>query len=372
MKKIALIINPVAGLGGMAGLKGSDSVQKQQQALDCGYTSAVQEKAALALKQVIALKDSFELWTAPGKMGADAAIAAGFNPVVFGEEKVVTGRTDTVNHARFFARKGVDLIIFAGGDGTARDIYDVIGADVPALGIPAGVKMYSAVYAINPTATGIMLKDFVEGRLKNCAQKEVMDMDEQLLGQYGIVPTLRGYLSVPDDKRLLQKGKERTSICADEIAALADWVKSAMKCGEYCIFGPGSTIYGVMDKLGIGGSLLGVDVVLDGKIVCKDAHEKEIFSLLQSECAAKIFVTAIGGQGHIFGRGNQQISARIIRAAGKDAINILVTKEKMTSMELAPLLVDTGDSELDRMLSGYYEIRFSPFESAFYKVGCVL
>ena len=62
-------------------------------------------------------------------------------------------------------------------------------------------------------------------------------------------------------------------------------------------------------------------------------------------------MTPIGGQGFIFGRGNQQISPKVIRQVGLDNIVVVATKSKLD--KLKSLRVDTGDPELDKALRAH-------------------
>jgi len=250
----------------------------------------------------------------------------------------------------------VDLLLFAGGDGTARDICEAINSKVPVLGIPTGVKMQSAVYAINPRTAGdlalmYMLEEPVEIR-----EAEVMDIDEQAFRENRISSRLYGYLKVIYEKNMVQNAKTG-GVAGEEFSldAVAWDIVDNMENDCVYIVGPGTTLRAVMERLGLQKTLLGVDVVQNRKLLASDVNEKQLNELVKNE-KTKIVVTIIGGQGFLFGRGNQQISPEIIRKVGRDNVIVVATPEKLASLRGAPLLVDSGDEEVDRMLSGYIRV----------------
>ena len=213
------------------------------------------------------------------------------------------------------ARHGVDLLLFAGGDGTARDILDAIGDTTTSLGIPAGVKIHSAVFGATPREAGRAALAFLRDGLGATRMAEVMDIDEDAARQGVAAARLYGYLQVPDDTARLQAAKDGGVESGDRaVKALAAAVAAKMEPGVTYVMGPGSTIAAVMDELGLDGTLLGVDVVRDRQVVASDAGERQVLDLIEGR-DARIVVTVIGGQGHILGRGNQQISPQVVRAA---------------------------------------------------------
>ena len=244
-----------------------------------------------------------------------------------------------------------------------------VGDGVTALGIPAGVKMYSSVYATTPRAAGRAAAQFLAGEVPHTRLGEVMDIDEEAFRHGDVQARLYGYLRVPDDTSHVQVTKSPSH--ADEgedILAIAGEVVDSMEDGWLYILGPGTTTKGITDVLGIQKTLLGVDVVLDGAIVASDVTESQLIELLDHGRPAKIIVTAIGGQGHIFGRGNQQIGAKVIRRVGADNIIVVATRRKLGSLGRRPLMVDTGSREIDRELSGYIMVTTGRAESAMVKV----
>jgi predicted polyphosphate/ATP-dependent NAD kinase len=269
------------------------------------------------------------------------------------------------------AAAGVDLILFAGGDGTARNIHNAVGTSVPVLGIPAGVKIHSAVYAVTPSSAGKVASMFLDGRLRSAIEAEVMDIDEEAFRGGTVAAKLYGYLLVPEDKKFIQSVKSggiRTE--RESLHAMAGDVIAGMDGEDDCyyIIGPGTTTRAIMDRLGLENTLLGVDVVREKKVVASDVAEQQLLELVKGG-KARIVVTAIGGQGHIFGRGNQQLSPAVIREVGVDNITVVATKEKLVSLNDKPLLVDTGDAELDDELSGYIRVTTGFRDYAMYKVG---
>ena len=167
MRKLGVIVNPVAGMGGRVGLKGSDGIEILEKARKMGAKPEAPRRAAEALKVIANIKDQIKVYAYPHEMGADECLEAGLEPEVIGSIKSgATRPEDTMEAARLMVAKEVDLILFAGGDGTARNIHTAIGANnIPVLGIPAGVKIHSAVYAINPRSAGEVASLYLQGKV---------------------------------------------------------------------------------------------------------------------------------------------------------------------------------------------------------------
>ena len=369
VRKLGLIVNPIAGLGGSVGLKGTDGVSTYRKALELGAVPRAAPRAVEALRELGRL-DSLEVLTYPGPMGEDEAREAGLSHTVIGSfDSDDTSADDTRRAAVEMAGRSVDLVIFAGGDGTARDLCSAVGDDVTALGIPAGVKMYSGVYATTPRDAGRAAAQLLAGETLHTRLGEVMDIDEEAYRHGDVQARLYGYLRIPDDTSHVQVTKSPSH--ADEgedILAIAGEVADSMQEGSLYILGPGTTTKGIADVLGIPKTLLGVDVVLDGALVASDVTESQLIELLDGGRPAKIVVTAIGGQGHIFGRGNQQIGADVIRRVGTDNIIVVATRRKLGSLGRRPLMVDTGSREIDHEFSGYIMVTTGRSESAMVKV----
>lgn len=382
MKKIGFLINPVAGLGGQAGMKGSDCAGGRRIAAGLGYKKTAGTRAYECIRQ-IREEEGLRVIAPEGEMGGDVLAAANIpyekirtgSPadieIISGKapgEREVTTREDTLRCAKILKDQGIDLLVFCGGDGTARDICEAVEDHVPVLAVPAGVKMYSACYAVSPYQAGTLLRDFIRGRQMNFDYREVMDIDEKDLEDPSVSPVLYGFLQSLSDGIRIQKAKE---ICRGDVSGreeLADYIISAMEEDFLYIIGPGGTTYCLKERLEGEGTLRGVDVARGRKIVLKDGNEKEIFRLLEEGVPAKIIVTCLGGNGFLFGRGNQQISPRIIRRVTKENLILAVTKEKLLSLRSAPMLVDTGDRETDRYLCGYYKIGVNHHETVLYKI----
>ena len=274
-------------------------------------------------------------------------------------------------------RLGADLLLFAGGDGMARDVCAAIGGGegepVAALGIPAGVKMHSAVFALTPRRAGETALRFIRGEL-GVGEAEVMDIDEDAFRAGRVSAALYGYLRVPQDGQAVQAGKSAAAVDERDAArGIGEQVVADMQEGVVYIIGPGTTTRAIADVLGIRKTLLGVDAALDGRLIAADANEGDLLRLTRGK-PAKIVVGVIGGQGYVFGRGNQQISARVIRRvirqAGAGGVIVAATRGKLLALGGKPLLVDTGDSALDRELSGYVSVITGVGESHTYRVSC--
>ncbi len=348
--KVGLLLNPKAGVGGPVGLKGSDGVYGEAMLL--GGQSKVADRAEACLERIV--HDGIEWFTVPGEMGGDSLGHLGITcHLVGGLIAADTSAEDTRQGVRLLCEQGVDLLLFAGGDGTARDVADSIANVAAVLGIPCGVKMHSGVFATTPVTAATLVNKMLAGEILSVVKSEVRDIDESSFRE-GIVKTrFYGELPVPDDLRYVQQtkvgGKEVDALVVQDIAA---YFAENMDSEALYLMGSGSTVATLMDSLGLESTLLGIDVVSNGELLAADVSENQIMEWIEDAPLAKIVVTAIGGQGHVFGRGNQQLSARVIRRVGVRNLEIVATKSKLLRLERRPLLVDTGDVDLDEALAG--------------------
>ena len=355
MKKLGLIVNPIAGMGGRVGLKGTDGPEILAKARELGAAPVAPARAVKTLRSIKRLFKDFELLTYPADMGKDEAEESGLDARVVG--KMIVGGTtseDTKRAAMEMLSDGVDLLIFAGGDGTASDLLDSVDKKAPIIGIPTGVKMHSAVFANNPEAAGEVAARFLREGLP-LREAEVMDIDEEAYRDGRLVAKLKGYALVPYEPVMMQATKEGST--GNELAdqkAIARWVYEMMEKGHVYILGPGTTTRAVAEELGIHDfTLLGVDLIEDYKLVAKDLNEEQILRSIKGK-PATIIVSPIGRQGFILGRGNLQLSPEVLKLVGKNNIWVISTANKST---LTPTLkVDTGDVELDGHFRGYIRV----------------
>jgi predicted polyphosphate/ATP-dependent NAD kinase len=365
-----LIVNPVAGMGGRVGLKGTDGLSERARKL--GAEPVSEARTLRALRRLGPARAGIAVFAAGGAMGASAASQAGLLcQVVTAPAPDETSAADTSVAVRAMLAAEIDLILFAGGDGTARDVYAVTGDRVPILGIPTGVKMQSAVFATSPEAAGDLVTAIVAMPDRSRLQyrpSEVMDIDEDELRRGAISPRLFGYAKVPYIPLLLQNAKVRNH-GLDEAAldAAAHQIAARMDRDALYAIGPGRSTKRILDAMNLSGSLLGTDLVLGGELMARDANERTILDLARDR-TLRIIVGVIGGQGHVFGRGNQELSPAVIRLAGRDGITILASEQKLLALEDKRLLVDTGDLELDRELAGYWRVMVGPQEDMVMKV----
>ncbi len=348
--KIGFVVNPIAGMGGMVGLKGTDGVLAE--ALRRGAEPRAGMRARECLEAFGENPPGIEFLTASGRMGGE--LMSGLAHAVVYDCGLETSGQDTRDACLRFREAGAELLLFSGGDGTARDVYAALGTTIPVVGIPSGVKMHSGVFAVGPKAAAEITAAYAGGKA-DLRDAEVMDVDEEAYRGNQLKTRLYGLLRTPYLPGLLQESKLPSSSNDDESkCAIAVFASEFMSDGSAYILGAGSTTKAIADLLGAEKTLLGVDVIKEGKTLLKDASEKDLLGILAREPKAKILVSPIGAQGFLFGRGTQQISPRVIRAVGARNILYVATPEKLN---LTPhLLVDTGDPALDEELSGYRSV----------------
>ncbi|MFB3889922.1 MAG: ATP-NAD kinase family protein [Candidatus Bathyarchaeia archaeon] len=345
-KTLGFIVNPVAGMGGPVGLKGTDGKKVLAKAVALGAKPVAPAKAEAFLTELRQLKPSLRLLVGAGTMGEYEAQKLGFNCRVVGERKKETSAEDTRVAAKAIVNEGADLLVFCGGDGTARDVQQATDMKLPALGVPTGVKMHSACFAVTPAGAARVAANFLWSELP-LREAEVMDIDEAVFRVGRVSAELYGYLLTPYEPHLIQANKLASPMTEDELrnqAAIAIYIIETMQADTLYIVGPGTTTRVIADLLDQKKTLLGVDIFEDKKIVAADVNEKWILEAIRDR-KAKIIVTPIGGQGFVFGRGNQQISPEVIRRVGLDNVVVIATESKLRN--LSALRVDTGDAELD-------------------------
>ncbi|MFA4877130.1 MAG: ATP-NAD kinase family protein [Methanoregula sp.] len=355
MKRIGLIVNPVAGMGGSVGLKGTDG--NVEEARRRGALPQAKNRALITLMLLSREKDLHFL-TCSGAMGEEILRDAGCPDyeIVYTYTGDSTSR-DTRAAALRLAESAPDLILFCGGDGTARDIFEVIGRDVPLLGIPSGVKMYSAVFAIDPATAAELVR---ESDKKHLRDSELLDVDEDAY-RAGVLKTrIFGIARTPASPGKVQVSKQVYEEPDEERAKqeIARFMKEVMLPDTLYLLGAGTTTETIAHRIGVKKTLLGVDAIKNGALVAADADEKTLLSLARQEKDTRIVISPIGAQGFLLGRGNQQISARVVRNAGIRKIIVVATPHKLA--ELPELYVDSGDPELDQefgasiqVISGY-------------------
>ncbi len=371
--KLGLVINPYAGVGGPLAYKGSDG--KAAEALARGAELRAEARCLRCLQALSALLkgrgEGVVVYGFAGAMAEAVATEAGFDFVCVGEPCAQPSTADdTVAAARALLASTVDLLLFVGGDGTARDIHAAVTERLPVLGVPAGVKMHSGVYAVSPESAAEIVAALVNGQLVDIGAEEVRDIDEEAFRQGVVKARYYGELQVPRLGQFLQHvksgGREVEELALADIAA--DFVER-MDDDTLYIIGPGTTTRALMDELGLANTLLGIDAICNGELLGSDLDAPALQSLVDGHRGpVVIVVTAIGGQGHILGRGNQQLSPALIRRVGRAGLMVVATKSKIAELGGRPLLVDTNDAALDRELEGYLPVITGYRDSILYRV----
>lgn len=350
---LGLVINPYAGMGGSVALKGTDG-DSLAEAIGRGARQMAGNRALETFRRVVGI-ERVDILTADGPMGADLLEQLGVRYRTVHVPFVQSMAEDTITTVSRFCDMSVDLIVFCGGDGTAADVLKGMTKNVPVIGIPSGVKMHSAVFANDPIAAAMLIERFLKGGMP-LRQGEVMDIDEDAFRAGILQAKLIGHLTTLDDSALVQpsKGAIALSFDAEEKEELGEYTASSLENNVLYILGPGTTCHSVARAIGVEKTLLGVDLVLNNRLIGRDVTEEDILAIMDRSERVKVIVTPIGRQGFIFGRGNQQISSKVLRRVGKENIMVIATPSKLRG--LAVLRTDTGDASFDEEMKGFVRV----------------
>lgn len=348
MRRIGFLVNPIAGMGGRVGLKGTDG--KVEQARELGAEPEAPDRARRALATLAEHNGSVRLFTWGEPMGAELATSVPLAAEQVGApDSDATSAADTREAVTAMVEAAVDLILFVGGDGTAVDIVETLAErerEVPILGVPAGVKVYSSTFAVSPEEAGRIAATF-----ERTESREVADIDEEAYRQGEVRAELRGVVPVPVADTV-QSAKQ---LASGDVDAAVDGFVDGVRSDVTYFLGPGGTVGAIKRALGFAGTPLGVDVWRDGAVLRADAAERDLLEYVDDE--TMIVVSPIGGQGFIFGRGNQQFSPTVIRASD---LAIVASRSKLD--DIGVLRVDTGDPDLDAELRGWVKVRVGRVE----------
>jgi predicted polyphosphate/ATP-dependent NAD kinase len=387
-RRLGLLVNPIAGMGGRVALKGTDGEDALRLARERGAVPVAPGRAARALRRLAEAGPPVSVLAAPGTMGADLAAEAGLEVettaplAVRGRDaRAAGGRrprlapprdtrpADTRNAVAEMRERGVDLLLFAGGDGTARDILDTVGADLPLVGVPTGVKMHSGVFAATPDAAGAAASAYLrDPRPAALREAEIADVDEDAARDERVATRLYGSALVPRQPALMLGAKAPSGSADVALDALCARLAATLPRDRLVLLGPGTTTARVLAHLGLQGTLLGVDAVRDGELIGADLDEQGLLALLDDHADALLLAGVVGGQGSLFGRGNQQLSPRVLRRLGRDRIQVIAAADKLLALTPPRLRVDTGDDALDAELSGYVKVHVAPDRTIVMKV----
>jgi predicted polyphosphate/ATP-dependent NAD kinase len=360
---LGLIVNPIAGMGGAVGLHGTDGQLRLDEARRRGAVPGTMDRTVRALSRLDT--STLQFFTVSGLMGADALAACGipFEQMNIELSSPTTG-ADTQAAAAALAQAGCSLILFAGGDGTARDVVRGAGSGLPVLGIPSGVKMRSGVFAATPETAGDLANEFLASHWHMMKSADLLDVTEE-----GEPERLLGIATVPQAASGRLTGSKVSTILGSkaELDALCCAVAQELEADTLYLIGPGSTTGDVLAELGVPGTPLGVDGIMNGQLVGSDLSEAQIIDLMELHARVKLILGVVGGQGFLLGRGNQQLSPRVMRRLGPENLIIVSSALKLLSLNPAILWVDADGDSAD-WLAGYHRVRVAPRRSILMRV----
>lgn len=359
--RVGFLVNPVAGVGGRPGMKGSDEPERVAPILaGLPYDETPAFQRGFAFFAQLEPNDKV-LVSAPGPLGEDvlkAAIACGGpifevarDPAWKGRYRETT-RDDTRRFVERLLLQDLDLLVFVGGDGTAVDVAGTIGDRLPILGVPSGVKMFSGVFAQSAAQAGSTINGLRPGFPTHAV--DVLDLDEASYRTGSWIVGRQATCRVPEVEGVQAAKGGSMPLEAEAEADLVDWFEGWRRDGATYVLGSGATVAAIKRSLG-GGSPLGVDVVRDDAFLVADGGEEAILEALGAEGQAWIVVSPTGGQGCVLGRGTAQISPGVVERVGVEQVVVVATPGKL--LGLRELFVDTGEAEIDAKFPDYVRVR---------------
>ena len=363
-RRVGLIVNPDAGLGGRLGFKGSDG--RAAEARAAGAEDRSGPRMRQALERCGNRLEDVEIDSCSGRMGSDWV--PGEHTIVY-DTPVTTSADTTRDAVAILCEADIELLLYAGGDGTTRDIIEALpNSELPVIGVPGGVKMHSGCFAASPNAAAEVLIAWLEGDLL-LARTEVMDLDEDVYRQGSWSVRMYGEAMMPASPRWMQGAKMRVQATEEDevLEALGEHIAEVLVADSkrLIIWGSGGTLRTIAEGIGFAPTLLGIDATLGKEQVGTDLNEESLLELIKEhddDCT--LLVSPMGGQGFLLGRGNLQLSPDVLRAIGIDTVLGVVTPAKM--LTVAHLRIDTGDHDLDlqfqakkyvKVLQGYRTTR---------------
>ena len=376
MVRLGLLVNPDAGLGGRLGLKGSDGQAEIARKMGAQDRSGPRMRLMLEHFRNITRGENLEIdwFVSEGRMGTHW-MPQDLSPIfTIHSSSDVTHADDTNQAVKCMIESEVDLILYAGGDGTTRDVVSALSKygkpNLPIIGVPTGVKMHSGCFASSPKAAAEVLSAWLNQDLL-LSSTEVLDLDEELYRQGKWVVRLYAEAITPASPRWMQGSKMRVEASGEEevIEGLSDHIRDTLLDEDMMIiWGSGGTLREIGSNLGFELNTLGIDISKGNSVVASDLNEQEIIHYLQTHTGeVTLLLSPMGGQGFLIGRGNLQLSPEVLRIVGADRVLGIVTPAKM--LTLRTLRVETGDPEMDeefsrkkylKVLQGYRTTRILP------------
>lgn len=359
--RLAVVVNPDAGLGGKLGFKGSDG--RAAEARAAGAQDRAGPRMRICLEKLAELaREPIEILAWDGRMGGE------WIPGEYTSTGKTPETTDATSTSEFIKAHSPDLFLYAGGDGTTRDIVEALGErEIPLVGVPGGVKMHSGCFATTPKAAAEVVWSFFTGDLM-VARTEVMDLDEEVYRKGEWKVRMYGEAFTPASPRWMQGAKEQVQRESEEetLEAMSSHVANLVEENSdlMLVWGSGGTLRQMCKQNGHESTLLGIDIQHAGKMY-NDLNESGLLEIInQHQGEIKLLLSPMGGQGFLIGRGNLQLSPDVLRAIGTDNILGIATPAKL--LGLNELRIDTGDEDLDaeirarkylKVLQGYRTTR---------------